>query len=114
MRMDSTSGLTFNAMKRAGDSDPEIAARVALFEHRVLEELYDFEKDPAGLRNLIADPRYRRELETLRSVLKKQMTRTGDPALSAFVNRGDSGAIDAFMEAQRIRAKKKKTSKRDE
>ncbi len=71
MRMDSTSGLTFNAMKRAGDSDPEIAARVALFEHRVLEELYDFEKDPAGLRNLIADPRYQEELETLRGVLKK-------------------------------------------
>ncbi len=74
MRMDSTGGLTFKAMKRAGDSDPEIAARVALFEHRVLEELYDFEKDPAGLRNLIADPRYQKELETLRTVLEKQLS----------------------------------------
>ncbi len=55
--MDSTGGLTFDPMKRPGDSDPGVAARVALFEHRVLEELYDFEKDPVGLRNLIADPR---------------------------------------------------------
>jgi len=42
MRMDSTSGLTFKAMQEAGESDPKIAARVRLFEHRVAEELYDF------------------------------------------------------------------------
>jgi N-sulfoglucosamine sulfohydrolase len=108
MRMDSTSGLTFNAMNKAGETDPKIAARVTLFEHRVLEEFFDFEKDPNGLNNLIADPRYKKEIETMRSALKKEMEKTSDPALSVFDNRYDDAAIDKFMEAQQIRARKKK------
>lgn len=108
MRMDSTSGLTFNAMNKAGETDPKIAARVTLFEHRVLEEFFDFENDPNGLNNLIADPRYKKEIETMRSALKKEMEKTSDPALSVFNNRYDHAAIDEFMEAQQIRARKKK------
>ncbi len=107
MRMDSTSGLTFKAMNKASESNPTIAARVTLFEHRVLEELYDFVKDPAGLHNLITDPRYEAELEELRAVLGKHMAKVGDPAQSTFAKLADPGALDAFMQAQQSRAKAK-------
>lgn len=107
MRMDSTSGLTFQAMQEAGTTDPDIAARVALFEHRVLEEFYDFEKDPDALHNLIADPHYQDEIAKMRGLLKARMTRTNDPALQAFIDRDNPAAIDAFMKQQKIRAKKR-------
>jgi len=82
MRMDSTSGLTFKAMQKAGKSDPKIAARVKLFEHRVPEEFYDFKKDPGALNNLIDDPKYQDEIEQMRRMLKNQMKKTNDSAYS--------------------------------
>jgi len=78
MRMDSTSGLTFKAMRKEAVTNPDIAARVRLFEYRVYEEFYDFEKDPGALNNLISDPRYQDEIERMRRMLKKQMQKTGD------------------------------------
>jgi N-sulfoglucosamine sulfohydrolase len=108
MRMDSTSGLTFNALKKAAPSDPQIAARVQLFEHRVLEEFFDFENDPHALNNLIDDPVHRDEIEKMRAALLARMKKTGDPALEAFQHRSDPAALDRFMEAQRLRAKPRK------
>ncbi|MBK1855048.1 sulfatase [Verrucomicrobiaceae bacterium 5K15] len=108
MRMDSTSGLAFRSMQQAGKSDPAIAARVALFEHRVLEEFYDFEKDPDALHNLIADPEYKDQISEMRSELKAQMAKTHDPALQAFVDRDTPSAVDAFMKQQRTRARNRK------
>lgn len=108
MRMDSTSGLTFNAMVEAGKTDPDIASRVALFEHRVLEEFFDFEKDPAGLANLIADPGYQAEIQKMRDALRERMKKTNDPALEAFEKREDPKALDTFMEEQKVRAAKRR------
>ena len=97
MRMDSTSGLSFRAMQEAGKTDRQIAARVALFEHRVLEEFYDFENDPDGLHNLINDPSHQDEIAEMRSLLEEWMKRTEDSALQAFRDRTNSAALDAFM-----------------
>jgi len=114
MRMDSTSGLTFNALKTAASSDPKIAARVKLFEHRVLEEFFDFKNDPHALNNLIDEPAHQKEIEAMRAALLARMKKTKDPALEAFQNRNDPAALDKFMEAQRLRARpqKKKTKKK--
>ena len=106
MRMDSTSGLTFNAMKKAGESDPEIAARVTLFEHRVLEEFFDFEQDPHGLHNLVGNPEYEAEIAKAREVLRSEMQRTKDPALTAFDQLDDPAALDQIMEDATRRAKR--------
>ncbi|MCF7957319.1 MAG: sulfatase [Phycisphaerae bacterium] len=108
MRMDSTSGLTFKAMQEAGKSNPQIAARVALFEHRVPEEFYDFKNDPGALHNLISAPQYQTDIEQMRRVLKDQMARTKDLALPAFVNRDNPTALDDFMNDQQTRARRKK------
>lgn len=108
MRMDSTSGLTFNAMKEAGETDPTIADRVALFEYRVPEEFFDFKKDPGALNNLIADPQYQHEIEKMRRLLEKQMMQTNDPAQQVFLDRNNPVAIDEFMREQQVRARRRK------
>jgi len=106
MRMDSTSGLTFNAMRQAAEGSPEIAARVKLFEHRVLEEFFDFEKDPDALHNLIDSPEHQDEIARMRTALAAEMKDTDDPALEAFLGREDPAKLDAFMEAQNARKKR--------
>lgn len=83
MRMDSTNGRTFRAMQRAAAGDPAVAARVATFERRVPEELYDFAADPDGLVNLVDDPRFRDNLARLRALLADELTRRADPLAEA-------------------------------
>ena len=85
-RNESMAGLTFRAMKRAGANDPEIAARVKLFQLRVKEEFYDFEKDPNALNNLAADPRFTEVVAKMRAEMWAILERTGDPELPLFRN----------------------------
>ncbi len=105
-RNESQSGRTFRAMQAAAATDAGIAARVALFRHRVVEEFYDFERDPDALHNLADDPAYRGELDRLRGELEAWMVRTGDPALEAFRRRGDPAALAAFMAEQERRGER--------
>jgi len=84
---ESQSGLSFRAMKAAATSDEAIAARVALFQHRVPEELYDYEQDPAALHNLISSKEHAQILERLRTTLADFLTRTGDPVAEALRQR---------------------------
>lgn len=97
MRMESTSGLTFKAMQKAASTDPKIAVRVKLFEHRVPEEFYDFKNDPGALNNLINDPKYQNEIQKMRQTLGSRMKKTKDPALNPFNNRNNPKAIENFM-----------------
>ncbi len=99
MRMDSTSGITFKAMQEAATGDPKIAERVKLFEHRVLEEFYDFENDPDGLNNLIDSPELQPEIQKMRAALSARMKATGDHALEAFENSKDPAKLDDLMRA---------------
>ena len=81
---ESQNGLTFKAMVRAAEKDPEIAARVKFFQYRVPEELYDFEKDPNALNNLIGNPIYTEEVKKMRRELYAVMESTGDPLTGRF------------------------------
>ncbi|MGE3804884.1 MAG: sulfatase [Gemmataceae bacterium] len=83
-RNESQSGLTMNAMKQAAQKDEAIAARVKHFLYRSTEELYDYEKDPDALHNLIDDPAYRKERDRLRALMLEEMKKTEDPQLAAF------------------------------
>jgi N-sulfoglucosamine sulfohydrolase len=113
---ESQSGLTFNAMKAAAEANDSVAARVRLFQYRVVEEFYDFENDPDALHNLIDDPNYKTEIESMRAALRESMRKTGDPALEAFENRSSPEALSKFMAEQDARSgrkqpKEKKTRK---
>jgi N-sulfoglucosamine sulfohydrolase len=88
---------TYRRMKELAASDPEIAARLELLDHRVVEELYDTAADPDCLQNLIDDPAYESELAKLRSLLEAEMARTGDPMLEVFRRRYDVAAREAYV-----------------
>jgi len=105
IRGDATGGLTWKAMVKAAETDPEIAARVELFKYRVPEEFYNFKDDPDGLNNLAGDPAYADELDAFREKMLEMMKRYQDPAYEAFKNRDQEGVIEGFMEEQREKAK---------
>ena len=96
-RNESQSGRTWKAMEVAAEQDDAIASRNRLFSYRVLEEFYDFENDPDALHNLIDDPKYASEIDTLRDALELWMAEFDDVALDAFVNRGSQKALDRMM-----------------
>jgi len=108
IRGDATGGLTWKAMKKAAETDPEIAKRVELFKYRVPEEFYHFKTDPDGLVNLVDDPTYAKELDKFRAQMLEMMEKYDDPAYEAYNNRDNPGVIEKFMEAQRAKAKRTK------
>jgi len=111
-RNESQSGLTFKAMQAAAETDSQIAARVKLFQYRVVEEFYDFRNDPDGLHNVIDEPRHKQEIDTIRRDLLQWMKDTDDAALEAFENRNSPAALKKFMAEQDARAAHRRPPKK--
>jgi N-sulfoglucosamine sulfohydrolase len=112
-----TSGTsTYRRMVALAKNDPEIAARVETYQHRVVEELYDVEKDPNCLTNLITDTAHAKDADTMRSLLDSWMVKYGDPMLEIFRKRDDAAAREAWVVAQEQaageRGPKKKSGKK--
>lgn len=103
---ESQSGLTWDAMLEAAKNNEDIATRINMFSYRVVEEFYDFEKDPDALCNLIDDPKYALLIQKYREKLEKNMRITKDPVLSAFLNRNDTQKLSLFMFEQEQLIKK--------
>jgi N-sulfoglucosamine sulfohydrolase len=88
---------TYRRMRELARTDSAIAARLELFNHRVVEELYDVENDPDCLKNLIDDPAHQAEAAWLREILEAWMAKTTDPMLEVFRRRDDPAALEAYM-----------------
>ncbi len=110
---ESQSGLTFKAMQAAAKTDPKIAARVKLFQYRVVEEFYDFANDPDALHNLSDYARYKKELDKMRKELLKWMKRTNDSALEALKNHNSPVALKKFMAEQDAKAGQKQRKRKN-
>lgn len=108
--------MTYRNMKKLAGTDKKIAARLDLFDHRVVEELYDIENDPDSLHNLINDPAHTEAANRLRKQLEDWMEETNDHALQAFRKRDDKQALATYMANQQVqvptRSKKKTGQKR--
>jgi N-sulfoglucosamine sulfohydrolase len=83
-RAENMTGLTWAAMVEAAGSDPELAERVASYQRRPAEELYDLREDPHSLRNLAGDPARAGDLDDKRRALHAWMAATDDPQLAAY------------------------------
>ena len=90
-------------MKEAAFQNNEIKKRVDFFIFRVIEEFYDFEKDPDALRNLINDPAYSGEINKMRNEMRTWMIKNNDPVLTAFEQRNSKEALQKFMTDDKIR-----------
>ncbi|MHB8897311.1 MAG: sulfatase family protein [Thermoguttaceae bacterium] len=91
---------TYRRMAELAETDPGIRARHRLYQFRVPEELYDVQKDPDCLDNLIDAPSHQQEVQELRRTLEQWMVRTSDPMLQVFRDRNDPAARGAYVAAQ--------------
>jgi N-sulfoglucosamine sulfohydrolase len=99
---------THKRMTELARDNLQIASRLNLLKHRVLEEFYDIQKDPDCLVNLIADPAYQHEVETLRDALEEWLRDMQDPTLAAFLGRQDPKVLAAYMREQQLASKKRR------
>lgn len=81
---DALSGRTFKAMQDKAMTDEVIAQRLYHLRFRVKEELYDYDKDPDALLNLIDDASLQSKKRHLKELLYSEMKRTKDSLLSDF------------------------------
>lgn len=96
-RTATTGTASYRAMRQLAASDPNVAARLKLFDYGVVEEFYDYENDPDALNNLIDDPEYADEIQRHRELLGDWMRSTNDHALSAFLHRDDPEVREAYV-----------------
>jgi N-sulfoglucosamine sulfohydrolase len=88
---------TCRQMRVLARTQPEIAARVDLFDHRVPEEAYEVRYDPDALTNLISKPENASQVATLEKAMEDWMVRTNDPLLEVFRKRDEPAFREAFI-----------------
>jgi N-sulfoglucosamine sulfohydrolase len=105
-------GLSFKAMKRAGEKDPLIRDRVEHLEHRSVEEFYDLKKDPHSTKNLLnskeSQSGYEKEISNLKDRMLEWMIEFKDPAINAYKNRQSPESLEKFMGQFTARARAEK------
>lgn len=102
-----TGTSTYRRMAELAKTHPDLAKRHDLYQHRVLEELYDIEADPDCLVNLAAAPEHQQVLAEMRGALEEHLEKTQDPVLEVFRNRDDAAAREAY-----VRGKEDESSQR--
>jgi len=108
-----TQGMrTYKEMIRLAETDEAMAARLELFDHRVIEELYDVSKDPDCLVNLAAAPEQAPELEKLRATMLEWMRTTEDHALAAFEALDDPQVGFVYVAEKQAEATARRGAKR--
>ena len=83
-RVEAMSGLSWNALAAAADSDPQIALRVRQFQTGERLMFFDLSRDPSERVNLIADSQFAPQIRALAVRLLEHMERTDDPETDAF------------------------------
>ena len=61
------------------------------------EEFYNLKEDPDCLNNLIDDPEHAEVIAEMQAHIARQMEKTSDPMLKAFLNRDDRAAVDEVL-----------------
>ncbi|MCB1704274.1 MAG: sulfatase [Halioglobus sp.] len=99
---------TYKRMLQLAEKDAQIAGRVQLLNHRVLEEFYDVQNDPDCLDNLIDDPAYKDQVAEYRGLLEQWLRKMQDPMLEVLLQRDDPAVLAAFMAEQQRQTRERK------
>jgi N-sulfoglucosamine sulfohydrolase len=111
-RTATTGTLTYRTMEKLAEDNAEMAERLELFTHRVPEELYDYENDPAARVNLINDPDYAAVLEQLRREMRRVMVESNDPLLELFDRREDAAFVSSQVDELQAEANARRNAGR--
>ena len=103
---------TYKTMRQMAQHHQEVKERFDHWLYRSVEELYDYEKDPNALYNLIDNPAYSEVVDEMRQELRTWMKNTNDYLLPAFDNKENPKKLNRWMENQikqaEVRTKKYK------
>jgi N-sulfoglucosamine sulfohydrolase len=100
MQTATTGTPTYRRFRELAQTDPALAARHKLYQFRVVEELYDVERDPDCLQNLIGDAAFAADRDKLRQMLDDWRVQTADPMLEVFRRRDDAAFREVYVQAQ--------------
>jgi len=95
-----TGTMTYRRMNQLAKDDPAIAERLELFDHRVLEELYDIENDPDCLVNLVGKSQHAETHRRLREKLVGELERIDDPLAEVAATPSDDALVSKYMAAE--------------
>tara|TARA_R110002049_G_scaffold4601_6_gene32877 strand:- start:72225 stop:74168 length:1944 start_codon:yes stop_codon:yes gene_type:complete len=108
-----TGTVTYRQMVKRAASEPDIAARLQLFDHRVVEEFYDIKNDPDCLVNLIDSEEHSHEIDALRSQLAESLAAMNDPIAPLVAAVDDAEMREAYMRAEDERVERVKAEQRE-
>ena len=91
---------TYRQMVKRAENESDIAARVQLLDHRVLEEFYDIDQDPDCLVNLIDGEKHAGEIKAMRQQLAAALAAMKDPIAPLVANVQDHELREAYMQAE--------------
>jgi N-sulfoglucosamine sulfohydrolase len=109
---------TYRRMKELAPTNAEIADRLRMIDHRVVEELYNYSTDHDARNNLVENEKYQAEYDKLTTALESWMVATNDPMLDVFRDRDNAEAREAYMAkvtqeaAERLKNKAAKPGKK--
>jgi N-sulfoglucosamine sulfohydrolase len=107
-----TGTSTYRRMAELAKTNKGLAARHDLYQHRVVEELYDVKNDADCLINLIDAPAHQEELARLREALEAWMVDTRDHMLEVFRKRDDPAVREAYVQRKESEAAERRRQKR--
>ncbi len=94
-----TGTSTYRRMKELAETNTAIQERHDLYQHRVVEELYNVVDDPNCLVNLVDHATAAPILNELRQTLDDQLVRYDDDFIEVFRKRNDPDALASWMRA---------------
>jgi N-sulfoglucosamine sulfohydrolase len=104
--------VSYKRLQALAKTDPAIADRLDLFDHRVVEEFYDVANDPDCLVNLIDSPEHATALQQHCQIMETFMRDSRDHALDVFLHRDDPAARKAYMDQVSAEAAERRALRR--
>lgn len=106
-----TGTQTYRRLAELARTDKTLAARHRLYQHRVVEEFYDIEKDPDCLVNLIQSWPHQLEIAKLQKALDAWMVKTNDHLLPVFRGRADAVIREQYVQQKEAEAQARRKPK---
>ena len=103
---------TCRRMIALAQEDEEMHKRLELYRFRVPEELYQVNRDPDCLQNLIHYANHEKEKIRLQTLLEEWMIRTQDPILETFRNRNDPEFVEAYVKKLEAEAEERRKTQK--
>jgi hypothetical protein len=88
------------------ETDHAVKRRVDFHKFRVIEEFYDYCRDPYAFDNLIHDVRYQSDIDKMKKKLARWMAETDHPAADLMKDPHNQAKIDQYMQYEFENAKK--------